>query len=195
MPLCFAYGSNMDRMAMAARCPQSKAIGRASLPRHRLIIMQEGYASVLRDPRQSVHGVLWDIALADMRALDHYEGVAQGLYCKVIQPVLREGGGSARALVYIGRSSQGGQARPGYVQGILAAAREWDLPEPYLRQLQALSTGMRLSGPNSAQGKASEGKASLGKISEGKASQESLAGDGPVKGVRARYSSPLGHRN
>jgi hypothetical protein len=83
--------------------------------------MQEGYASVLRDPRQSVHGVLWDIALADMRALDHYEGVAQGLYRKVIQPVLREGGGSARALVYIGRGTQGGQARPGYLQGILAA--------------------------------------------------------------------------
>ena len=195
MPLCFAYGSNMDRMAMAARCPQSKAVGRASLPRHRLIIMQEGYASVLRDPRQSVHGVLWDIALADMRALDHYEGVAQGLYRKVIQPVLREGGGSARALVYIGRGTQGGQARPGYLQGILAAAREWDLPEPYLRQLQALSKGMRLSGPKSMQGEAGKGKASEGEASENKTSQKSLAGEGPVKGVRARYSTPLGQRD
>src|SRR3978361_2487372 len=80
MPLYFAYGSNGDAAAMAARCPGSRAIGVGRLVRHRFVIMREGYASVMRDPRRSVWGMVWDLALADMPALDRYEGVAGGLY-------------------------------------------------------------------------------------------------------------------
>ena len=79
MPLCFAYGSNMDRDAMAARCPASRPIGLARLARHRPAMMREGYLTVTRDPRRDVHGLLWDVALADMAALDRYEGVSGGL--------------------------------------------------------------------------------------------------------------------
>ena len=50
MPLYFAYGSNMDRTAMLARCPHSRPVGPARLMRHRFFVMDEGYASVLRDP-------------------------------------------------------------------------------------------------------------------------------------------------
>ena len=76
MPLYFAYGANMDAGAMAARCPRSTLIGQGRLNRHRFIIMREGYASVVRDPTSTVWGVLWDLALADVPALDRYEGVA-----------------------------------------------------------------------------------------------------------------------
>jgi gamma-glutamylcyclotransferase (GGCT)/AIG2-like uncharacterized protein YtfP len=79
MPLYFAYGSNMDRATMAVRCPASRALGIGRLPRHRFVIMQEGYASVVRDPRRSVWGMVWDLALADVPALDRYEGVGGGL--------------------------------------------------------------------------------------------------------------------
>ena len=51
MPLYFAYGSNMDAAAMAARCPGSRQLGCARLARHRLVVMAEGYLSLLRDPR------------------------------------------------------------------------------------------------------------------------------------------------
>ena len=64
MPLYFAYGSNMDRAAMAARCPASKALGSARLARHRFIVTSDSYASVVRDPRRTVWGLLWDIAFA-----------------------------------------------------------------------------------------------------------------------------------
>ena len=84
MPLYFAYGSNMDEAAMAGRCPRSKALGAAILHRHRFVIMPEGYASVVRDPRSSVYGLLWDVALADVTSLDQYESVDSGLYKKVI---------------------------------------------------------------------------------------------------------------
>ena len=76
MPLYFAYGSNMDASAMARRCPRSKALGPARLLRHRLAVMREGWLTIARDPRSAVHGVLWELALADVPALDRYEGLA-----------------------------------------------------------------------------------------------------------------------
>ncbi|KMO18988.1 gamma-glutamyl cyclotransferase [Methylobacterium indicum] len=136
MPLYFAYGSNMDRAAMARRCPASRVLGLGRLNRHRLVIMREGYASVERWPSGTVWGVLWDLALSDVPALDRYEGVASGLYVKAQQPVSTEGG-VRRALVYLGRGN-GGVPRPGYLEGVIAAGRENGLPEIYLKGLAAL---------------------------------------------------------
>ena len=146
MPLYFAYGSNMDGDAMARRCPASKPIGVARLPRHRVVIMREGYASVTRDPRRTVWGMLWDLALADVPALDRYEGVAGGLYTKVQQAVIGEAG-SRRALVYVGRNAGPGVPRPGYTETVLAAARKAALPEAYLREIESLSPRVQKADP------------------------------------------------
>lgn len=135
MPLYFAYGSNMDRDAMAKRCPGSKAVGLGRLPRHRFLITSDGYASVVRDPRRTVHGVVWDLALSDIPALDRYESLSTGLYTKISQPVVMDGG-ARRALVYIGRSARPGKPKPGYLEGVLAAARSWALPREYLYELE-----------------------------------------------------------
>jgi gamma-glutamylcyclotransferase (GGCT)/AIG2-like uncharacterized protein YtfP len=147
MPLYFAYGANMDTAAMAARCPKSRPIGRARLARHRFVVMEAGYASVLRDPRANVHGVLWDLALADVPALDRFEDVARGLYRKAVQPVLRESAGPVSALVYIGCIAREGAPRPGYLEGVVAASREWNLPSAYISYLESLvpvrSKGLR----------------------------------------------------
>ncbi|WP_436094496.1 gamma-glutamylcyclotransferase family protein [Bosea sp. LjRoot237] len=131
MPLYFAYGLNMDVAGMAQRCPRSKALGLARLPRHRFIVTTDGYASVIRDPRESVHGVLWDCALGDIRTLDKFEELASGLYVKINQPVIVEGG-AKRALIYVGRSGDIGRPRPGYLESIITSARSWGLPETYL---------------------------------------------------------------
>jgi len=136
MPLYFAYGSNMDRAAMAKRCPHSAPIGVARLVRHRFTIIEEGWASVARDPRRSVWGLLWDLALPDVPALDRYEGLQAGLYAKVTQPVLTEGG-PRRALVYVARRATPGRPRPGYMEAVVAAATAAGLPEDYVRELKA----------------------------------------------------------
>ncbi|PSC02991.1 gamma-glutamylcyclotransferase [Alsobacter soli] len=135
MPLYFAYGSNMDRAAMAQRCPKSTVVGLARLPRHRFIIMADGYASVVRDPRRTVWGVLWDLALSDIPALDRYESLHTGLYTKINQPVVTDGG-ARRALVYVGRTDRPGKPKPGYLEGVLAAARDAGLPPEYLYELE-----------------------------------------------------------
>ena len=141
MPLYFAYGSNMDTAAMARRCPASRPLGLARLARHRFAILQAGYATVVRDPRSTVHGILYDLALADVAALDRYEDIGRGLYRKMIQPVLRKEGGSVRALVYVGAGPSEGRPRPGYIEGVIEAARTAGLPEPYLAFLGPFAAG------------------------------------------------------
>ena len=135
MPLYFAYGANMNKTAMAERCPKSRPLGLARLARHRTFIMSSGYLSVRRDPGMDVHGVLFDLALSDIAALDRYEDVKRGLYTKVVQPVLRKDAAAARALVYIGRDQIGGIAHPDYMAGVLSAAHDWQLPPRYIAHL------------------------------------------------------------
>jgi gamma-glutamylcyclotransferase (GGCT)/AIG2-like uncharacterized protein YtfP len=138
MPLYFAYGSNMDCAAMAGRCPASTPLGPARLARHRLIVTADGYASVVRDPHRTVWGLLWDVVLADMPALDRYEDVAGGLYVKVSQPVIATRG-VRRALIYVARNRAVGQPRPAYLEGVVQAARDAGLPDDYLREIAALA--------------------------------------------------------
>ena len=142
MPLVFAYGSNMERAAMARRCPASHPLGPARLMRHRFVILPQGYASVIPDIAGTVHGVLWAACLADLRSLDGYENVAAGLYRKTTHPVLKAAGGVARAIFYVGRG-EGGRAQPGYMEAVVAAARDWALSESYVRELERHLTGDR----------------------------------------------------
>ncbi|MFB0492709.1 hypothetical protein ABIE45_005295 [Methylobacterium sp. OAE515] len=141
VPLYFAYGANMDAAAMALRCPVSRLIGGGHLPGYRFIIMREGYASVVRAPGRIVRGVLWDLALDDIPALDRYEGVSGGLYTKASLPV-RTAGGVKRALIYLGCSSAPGRPRPGYLEAVVAAARAAQLPPAYVRELSSWSRGL-----------------------------------------------------
>lgn len=171
MPLYFAYGANMDVAAMALRCPNSKPLGLARLPRHRFIVTRDGYASVIRDPREEVHGVLWDCALGDIRTLDKFEEIASGLYAKISQPVIVPGG-AKRALVYIGRSGEVGRPKPGYLETIITSAKHWALPEAYIAAMNRF-----LSKP----------------MLEAKGLNQNLSADlppGPVAGVRPRALAP-----
>jgi gamma-glutamylcyclotransferase (GGCT)/AIG2-like uncharacterized protein YtfP len=143
VPLYFAYGSNMDAVAMARRCPASRPLGLARLARHRFAILQAGYATIVRDPSATVHGVLYDLALADVPALDRYEDIARGLYRKLTQPVLRKEGGPVRALVYIGAGPSGGQPKPAYMEAVIAAAQAAGLPASYLAFLATFAAGNR----------------------------------------------------
>lgn len=179
MPLYFAYGSNMDVAAMASRAPKSRPLGAARLPRSRFIIMEGGYASFVRDPARTVHGVLWDLALSDVRLLDRYEDIANGLYRKIQQPVLRAAGGSARALIYVGGSPLRGEPHAGYMESVIASARAWGLPEAYLRELAALAPR---SGPTHAQG---------WRAPDGSTQSAPAPRTGPAAKVRPRFSTPF----
>src|SRR5919112_1572926 len=146
MPLYFAYGSNMDQAAMLRRCPASKPVGIGRLMRHRFIVFDEGYASVTRDPQRAVWGMVWDLALADVPALDRYESLSTGLYTKVIQLVVTAQGGR-RAIVYVGRSVKPGTPLPGYMEGVVEAAQHAGLPKDYIRSLNVWLPKSQVSAP------------------------------------------------
>ena len=123
---------------MAGRCPRSTPLGLAQLERHRLAVMREGWLTAVRDPSSVVHGVLWDLALSDIPAIDRYEAVPQGLYIKQTQPVIAERG-AKRAIVYFGANSGPGVLRPAYIAEVLAAARSWPLPAEGVGALEQLA--------------------------------------------------------
>ena len=135
MMFYFAYGSNMDRAAMAKRCPKARPLGIAMTDGYRFIIGAGGYASLARTPGACVHGVLWRLTPRDLAALDAYESVDTGLYRRAMRPV-RFKGRTSPALLYLGRRPGQSKARRGYLQSVIAAARDWKLPAEYIARLQ-----------------------------------------------------------
>jgi gamma-glutamylcyclotransferase (GGCT)/AIG2-like uncharacterized protein YtfP len=133
--LHFAYGSNMSRSLMQRRCPMAAALGTAELPGWRFIVNRDGYATVVPCPGATVHGVLWRLTPRDLAALNAYEAVDSGLYRRARLAVTRAGRRHA-ALVYIGRNRTPERPKPGYMEMVVAAAREWDLPGAYISALE-----------------------------------------------------------
>jgi gamma-glutamylcyclotransferase (GGCT)/AIG2-like uncharacterized protein YtfP len=136
MTLYFAYGANMERDAMRARCPGATVLGTARLRGWRYVIAQ-GYGSVAPAPGASVHGVLWRLTPRDLAALNIFECLDSGLYRRALLTV--ECRGARRALVYVGRNSGRRRAMPGYQERLVAAAEHWQLPARYVEQLRRLA--------------------------------------------------------
>jgi len=137
--LHFAYGSNMSRTHMQARCPGATASGVAMLCGWRFVINPEGYGSIAPQPGRVVHGVLWRLGTRDLAAINVYENVAGGLYVRRSLPVLTASGRRRPALVYIASRQGEGTPRPGYIDLVVAAARDWSMPEAYVRSLMRWS--------------------------------------------------------
>ena len=147
MTLYFAYGSNMQRGAMRARCRGGQAIGPARLDGYEFFVGIDGWGSVRPAPGGVVHGVLWRLTPRDVAALHSYELLHKGLYDVRYLPV-RIGARRARAMIYLLRRRTPGRPKPGYVEAIAASARGWKLPERYIRSVERWSvsrwTGTRV---------------------------------------------------
>jgi hypothetical protein len=79
------------------------------------------------------------LALSDVAALDRYEGLAAGLYAKLVQPIITERG-PRQAMVYFGANSGPGTVRPDYIADVLAAARAWPLPADAIAALERMQS-------------------------------------------------------
>ena len=132
----FAYGSNLELEAMRDRCPSARPLGPAVLPDWEFRINERGYATVVRHPGKTVYGALWELDSAAEAALDTYEALDEGLYRKEIHPVL-VAGQSRDVMVYLATHSRPGRPHPGYLEGILEAARGWNVPTEYLEELRS----------------------------------------------------------
>ena len=105
MAVYFAFGSNMDAVQMARRCPGARPVAQASLPRHRLVFRGPsqnrggGVASVDPDPDHQVRGLLWSVSEEDLRTLDRVEGAPQW-YRREIVTVMLDDGSTCEAVLY-----------------------------------------------------------------------------------------------
>ena len=133
----FAYGSNMSVGQMADRCPGAQVVDGAVLADHRFIIAARGYANVVPAPGEAVMGILWELSPGDEASLDRYEGVRPGLYRKDACELLTTGGRNVRALLYLAAETGTGAPQPGYLEGIVAAARHHGLPADYITRLES----------------------------------------------------------
>jgi gamma-glutamylcyclotransferase (GGCT)/AIG2-like uncharacterized protein YtfP len=145
MTLYFAYGANMERAAMRARCPAAAALGPARLGGWRYVIAS-GYGSVAPAPGDAVFGILWRLGPRDLAALNIFESLDSGLYRRALLTVVLDGR-RARALVYVGRQRGRPRPMPGYQERVIAAATEWQLPARYIAALRRLAPGYRGARP------------------------------------------------
>lgn len=142
--LTFAYGSNMPRSRIQARCPSARALGAAELCSHKLQwhkLSRDGSGKcdiVASDsPGTSVFGVLYEIANEDKPALDRAEGKGAG-YEEIEIDVLC-GQETVRAKAY--RATNIDPALKPYTWYralVIAGAKEHGLPAPYIANLETV---------------------------------------------------------
>jgi hypothetical protein len=129
----------MAANVMDEHCPGHVAIGVAELPRHRFAFSRRsirtgtGVADVVADPASSVWGVLYEVK--DLDTLDAKEGAGWAYErCSV---TVRVDGEPREAITYKVMHPEPDEVTPSaeYAAGILAAARERQLPAGYIEAL------------------------------------------------------------
>src|SRR5262245_4740060 len=125
----------MSRALMSARCPGASALGVATLAGWRFVITPDGVGSIARRSGKLAFGVLWRLTARDVAALNAYEGLDSGLYVRRTMAVEHDARRKS-ALIYLATRAGEGRARPGYVNLVVDAARDWNLPAAYIRSLK-----------------------------------------------------------
>jgi len=123
-----AYGSNMDPVQMAERCPHSPQAGTGWLDGWRLTFGGEdigwegALATVVEDPASRVFVVLYEVSESDEEALDRWDGATLGYYSKLrARAATLEG--DVLAWLYVLNDYEGGLPSARYL-GIMADAAE-----------------------------------------------------------------------
>ena len=117
----FAYGANLNKNGMNARCPGWKGLCIGELKDHRLVF--RGVADVIPSKGHSVQGMIYELTDAHFKALDRFEGFPNFYDRKVVQVQ------GFNCIVYFMVS--GGSYDPpqaSYKQTITDGLQDWRLP-------------------------------------------------------------------
>ncbi|HVB57159.1 MAG TPA: DUF2357 domain-containing protein [Candidatus Acidoferrales bacterium] len=145
--LVFAFGSNMDPIQMRARCPDSELLAfRAAAVGWKLCFPREskkrrgGVGSIMRDPGESVWGIVYSVCGNDLKRLDAYEGVP-GHYSRELIEVVQESGARESVWTYLAiPQDPPGERQPhkDYIAHYVSAAEHFKLPEEYIESLRSI---------------------------------------------------------
>ncbi len=143
----FAYGSNLDQEQMTARCPCFKRVGIAKKLGFRLTFRrysenrESGVASIEESKGDVVWGALYELTPGDVRQLDSREGVNSGAYRK--QPgfeVIGPDGSTVQSYTYIANEQGCFKPAKDYLALIIKGAKELNLPDKYINELERIPT-------------------------------------------------------
>jgi hypothetical protein len=155
--LYFAFGSNLNPVQMAERCPGNKVVGLAVLRDHRLAFPLSsstwggGVAGVQVAHGSEVWGVVYDLSDEHVAALDRYEGFVgpgnqHNLYERerVWVDLTRADDDSiprrVRAEYYVPRVTNPSPPSRRYLDAILEGAKHHRLPDGYVATLARTAT-------------------------------------------------------
>lgn len=149
----FAYGSNMDPATLGGRrgiawtrAVPARARGwRLALDKPSLLGTGEGMATIVRDDRAAVWGVLYEISREDFEHLELTEGVRIGHYERVnlvVEPAAPWDDAVASPVPAFTLSSDrredGVRPTERYVGLLVAGAKAHGLPEPWIAMLKGI---------------------------------------------------------
>ncbi len=143
--LYFAYGSNMSSEVMRRACPGAARLGPARLDGYRLaflrrsVLSDTGVADIAADADGQTWGVLYSLGEGERAALDHKEGLGWAYELLEVTVVSAEGPHAALTYTVKDKEPEEIEPSPEYLQRLLAAADENDLPEHYLARLAAIA--------------------------------------------------------
>jgi hypothetical protein len=151
MALYAAFGPNMDPAQMIRRCPSSPMVGTGWLPGWRLtfggedLLWEGALAMVVQDTDAAgaqadtaspgVFVVLYDMADADEKSLDSWEGADLGLYSK-IRLMIHTLDGDVLAWMYALQAFEGGLPSARYLGAVADAAEAAGAPDEYVAELR-----------------------------------------------------------
>lgn len=104
MKYYIAYGSNLNKIQMARRCPHAAVVGGAVLEGYKLVF-RRGYLTIEPDEGGLVPVGVWRISCRDEAALDRYEGFPHFYRKETIHLSFMDNGGAMHiddpCMVYI----------------------------------------------------------------------------------------------
>lgn len=127
--LYFAYGSNLNKKQMKARCPESVPITKTVLKNFKLVFNY--YADIVEIPGEIVYGAVYDVSDSDIKKLNRYEGYPRH-YEIINVEVEDDDGKSYKAFAYVMTSKGIREPEEHYYNIIKQGYMDWNLPQEFL---------------------------------------------------------------
>ncbi|WP_268960447.1 gamma-glutamylcyclotransferase family protein [Paraburkholderia metrosideri] len=139
----FAYGSNMSTRRIVARLPSAKTIATGFMIGYKLVfdkVSKDGSGKCDCEHTGSVgdrvYGVIFVVLCSERAAFDRFEGVGTGYKPSAVR--VDTDAGEMSALTYVATNRQSGlPPYAWYKQHVLVGAHEANLPEDYVRKIEA----------------------------------------------------------
>lgn len=143
----FAFGSNMDTAQMKERGVHFRNAKKVFLRNYKLAFDYPspryggaGVADIVLSPGSTVEGVLYQLSEDDLKKLDHFEGVAQGVYRRKDVAVEDQDGFRQRAICYevIEKSDTFISPSKRYIEKLIRGAGVHYLSPSYIEKLRRI---------------------------------------------------------